>query len=438
VLGARLARRIVVPLLLLVGALFALLAVASLRIADSRVDAEIEEKADRIAATLATLPQVRPEILDAMARLMDSGLVVDRVASGPGWSAAEGRGLAQQLESVATVPELAEVGGRSYRVLARSVPRQGRCWILEDEERIAARRWDVLGPVAAAGALGLLVALGLGLLVARMIARPVRALADSVRGFADGRYEGGVGPRGPGEIGELQDAFAGMVGAIRAGEARLRESERFAALGRLAGGIAHELRNPLTAIRMAVETSATADVPAREEARRIALGEIDRLDRTLRELLDFVRPRRPTLREVHVRPLFDDVAALLKPQCDHLKVRLEVDAPADVVLRADEDRLKQALLNLVLNGAQAQPHGGVVHLCARPGRIEVRDEGPGIPAEVRETLLQPFVTTKAGGIGLGLAVVAQVAEEHGARLDFRTGPGGTTFSLTFPDPASAR
>jgi signal transduction histidine kinase len=107
--------------------------------------------------------------------------------------------------------------------------------------------------------------------------------------------------------------------------------------------------------------------------------------------------------------------------------------------RADEDRVKQALLNLVLNGAQAQPMGGVVRLRAREAEgaskavmLEVEDEGSGIPAEVRANLLQPFVTTKAGGIGLGLAVVAQVAEEHGATLDFRTGPQGTTFTLRFP------
>jgi signal transduction histidine kinase len=290
----------------------------------------------------------------------------------------------------------------------------------------------VLVPVAVAGALGLLVALVLGLVVARTIARPVRDLADSVKGFAGGSFAGDVGARGPGEIGELQDAFVRMVGALREGEKRLRESERLAALGRLAGGIAHELRNPLTAIRMAVETAAMGEDPeGRHEARRVALAEIERLDRTLRELLEFVRPRELKLADVDLRALFADVVALLGPQCDHLKVRLEMDAPEDLVVRADPDRLKQAVLNLVLNGAQAQPHGGVVRLRARAGVIEVEDSGPGIREEVRDSLLQPFVTTKAAGIGLGLAVVAQVAEEHGAELDFRTGERGTTFQLRF-------
>jgi two-component system sensor histidine kinase HydH len=223
-----------------------------------------------------------------------------------------------------------------------------------------------------------------------------------------------------------------MVREIRAAEERLRESERFAALGRLAGGIAHELRNPLTAIRMAVETAAKGNEESRAEARDIALSEIERLDRTLREMLDYVRPREPKLADVDAGELLADVAALLTPQCEHLRVKLETEAEPGLVLRVDADRMKQALLNLVLNAAQAQPQGGVVRVRARAGAVEVADEGPGIPAEVRETLLQPFVTTKAAGIGLGLAVVAQVAEEHGARLEYETSDNGTTFRLVWP------
>ncbi|MHC4973041.1 MAG: ATP-binding protein [Planctomycetota bacterium] len=414
------------PLVFLIGGLFALLAVAAVQIADARVNEELEEKADRVAGTLGELPvaaAARPEILAALGQLVGAELVVDGYATSP-WGEAE---LARLEEGAATL------GGRAYVVLERRFgPGGKRCFLLVEDERVSRRRRDVLAPVAVAGALGLLVALALGLFVARTIARPVRDLADSVKGFAAGRFDGDIGARGPGEIGELQDAFVRMVEAIREGEERLRESERLAALGRLAGGIAHELRNPLTAIRMAVETASVGEDPdARLEARQVALGEIERLDRTLRELLDFVRPRQPQLADVAVRTLLADVVTLLRPQCDHLKVRLEMEAPDDLVIRADADRLKQALLNLVLNGAQAQTRGGVVRLRARAGEIEVEDEGPGIPDEVKDSLLQPFVTTKAAGIGLGLAVVAQVAEEHGAELDFRTGQRGTTFRLRF-------
>ena len=415
-LGARLARRIVLPILGLIGVLFVLLAVAAVSIAEGRVAGELEARADRVAAALEGLrpsvqgpeglgrPAYPPEIIAALERLVAVRIVVEPGA-GP------------------TPP--------GTRALERRLREDGeRCLVLFDEEEIARRRRDVLAPVATAGALGLLVALVLGLAVARTIARPVRRLADSVKGFAQGRFDGAIGERGPGEIGELQEAFLRMVLAIHESEERLKESERFAVLGRLAGGIAHELRNPLTAIRMAVEMAAAGDEEARAEARRVALAEIERLDRTLRELLDYVRPRKLRLGPVALGALFEDVRTLLKPQCDHLRVKMEVERP-EATVRADYDRLKQALLNLVLNAAQAQPEGGVVRLRFRDGAIEVEDEGAGIPEDVRESLFQPFVTTRAAGIGIGLAVVKQVAAEHGAEVDFETGRGGTVFRLRF-------
>jgi signal transduction histidine kinase len=150
-------------------------------------------------------------------------------------------------------------------------------------------------------------------------------------------------------------------------------------------------------------------------------------------MLDYVRPREPVLEEVDVGALVADVATLLRPQCDHLRVALNVEVSKDAGrLRADRDRLKQALVNLVLNGAQAQPHGGAVRLRASRGLLAVEDDGPGIATEIRESLFQPFVTTREGGIGLGLAVVRQVADEHGAELGFETGPEGTVFTLRFP------
>lgn len=422
-LGARLARRIVAPLVLLILGLFLVLGFAAVRIADTGVERELGEEADRIADTLESFPpEHRLQIVEPMAQLMGAEIVVGDHASRD-WDAAALRGLAAGT---------ATLDGVSYRVLERPLRRGAeRCYVLFEAQRVQRRRRDALLPVAVAGTLGLLVALLLGLAVARAIARPVRHLADSVKGVAAGAFTVDVGPRGPGEIGELQDAFVAMVREIRAAEERLRENERFAALGRLAGGIAHELRNPLTAIRMAVETAAKGNEDSRAEARAIALSEIDRLDRTLREMLDYVRPREPKLADVEAGALLADVASLLGPQCEHLRVTLETEAEPGLVLRIDADRVKQALLNLVLNAAQAQPQGGVVRVRARAGALEVSDEGPGIPAEVRETLLQPFVTTKAAGIGLGLAVVAQVAEEHGARLEYETGGGGTTFRLVW-------
>ncbi len=412
-LGSQLARRIVLPLLLLITALFGMLAIAGVRQAQSRVDEELDQEADRVEATLESLAlpaSQRAPILQAMARLIGAELELGSVSTlAVDADRARYRVLTREVESSRASTALPGQHNRGPSETLR---------VLFARTRIDARRRDFLNPVLVAAALGLAVAALFGFAIARTIVRPVERLARGVRAYGEGAEEIDPGPRAPGELGELQTAFVEMAGTVR-------DSERFAALGRLSGGIAHELRNPLTAIRMAVETGG-------DEARDIALSEIDRLDRTLCELLDFVRPRALEKTSIPIPELLEDVAVLLRPQCEHLRVRLEVESEAGSVLVADRDKIRQALLNLVLNAAQAQPHGGVVRVRGRSGELVVEDEGPGIADDVRETLFEAFVTTRAAGIGLGLAVVKQIADEHGATIDVETNAAGTIFSLRFP------
>jgi signal transduction histidine kinase len=397
---SRLARRLLLPLLLGFAVLFGLLGVAGVRKADTRVDDELAREADRIARTVDSLaipPAQSGAVLREMARLLDVELTLGRFS---------------------TVE--ADFDAGRFRLIRRTVRRgteELRIYVPED--RIARRRADFWVPVLGAAALGLGALVLFGFVLARMIVRPVQALAARVEAFGRGDAVPERARRAPAELGDLEEAFDAMARSVR-------ENERFAAIGRLAGGIAHELRNPLTAVRMAVETGG-------DDAKRIALSEIERLDRTLRELLDFVRPRELKTERIELAPLFEDVVRLLEPQCSHLGVRLEVDVEAGSAVRADRDRLQQALLNLVLNGAQAQPSGGVVRLLGRPGVVEVADEGTGIPEEVRGSLFEPFVSTKAAGIGLGLAVVQRIVDEHRARLELETASTGTRFRITFSE-----
>ncbi|MEE8103957.1 MAG: ATP-binding protein [Planctomycetota bacterium] len=423
-IGSKLAGRIVLPLLALVGVLFAILAAVAVRVADSRVEEELNSSADRIARALDQIPA---GALPQLAELMGVEIAVrtnQTWVNSAGWSGGFGK-----LKT-----DRPEVNGVPYRAVKRDGRADAEYIIFTPQEQLTRRRRDALVPVLTTGALGLFVAAVLGILVARTIARPVRALSETAGRYARGEETGPLPAHGPGEIGDLEDSFRKMLAAISESEEKLRESERFAALGRLAGGIAHELRNPLTAIRMAVETGFAGGATPPEEARDMALSEIDRLDRTLTELLEFVRPRKPIPQTIDLARFLDECAALLRAQCEHLGVSLDVDASGTV--SADPDRLKQAILNLVLNGAQAQPRGGAVRLIGRDDEVSVADEGGGIDAEVRDELFQPFVSTKSAGIGLGLAVVKKVADEHGAELDFETGENGTTFRLKFP-PAGA-
>jgi len=423
VLGSRLARRIVLPLLLLITALFGMLAIAGVQQADARVDEELEREADRVKATIESLAlpaSQRAPILEAMARLTGAELELGPVSTlAADADRSDYRVLTRTVEASRGSLALPGLQERARQETFRETLR-----VLVPRERIDARRWDFLGPVLAAAALGLAVAALFGFAVARTIVRPIERLARGVRAYGEGGKEIDPGPRAPGELGELQTAFVEMAGSVR-------DNERFAALGRLSGGIAHELRNPLTAIRMAVETGG-------DEAREISLNEIDRLDRTLRELLDFVRPRALERETLALPALLDDVATLLRPQCEHLSVRLDVETHPGSTIVADRDKLRQALLNLVLNAAQAQPHGGVVRLHGRPGQVHVSDEGPGIADTVRETLFDPFVTTRSAGIGLGLAVVKQIVDEHGGTIEVDSSSAGTTFLLRFPEQDGTR
>jgi len=211
-LGARLARRILFPLLALLAVLFVLLGFAAVGIAQKRVDEELNDAADRVAATLAALPMApehRGEILPAVAGLMGCQIVLGDYATDSSWTPAD---LARIQGGRVTLQ------GRAYTTLVRDLPAPwGSCATLFSRERIARRRKDVLVPIALAGALGLLAAFAISLLAARRIALPVRALAQSAARFAQGRFAGDVGPRGPGEVGDLQDAFVAMARQLREG-----------------------------------------------------------------------------------------------------------------------------------------------------------------------------------------------------------------------------
>jgi signal transduction histidine kinase len=227
--------------------------------------------------------------------------------------------------------------------------------------------------------------------------------------------------------------------------------EKLASLGVLAAGVAHEIRNPLTAIKARLFTqqkSMAPNSPAAEDARVIG-GEISRLERIVRGFLDFARPAEPRPVRLRSLALLKEVQALLGPQLERQQISVTLDTQEDPVIEGDHEQLKQVLINLVQNAADAVGGPGRVTLRARTGQqrirgnlngvvaLEVSDTGPGIPAEVRERLFDPFFTTKANGTGLGLSIAARIAEKHGGALEYQTEIGrGTTFGIVLPQVRS--
>ncbi len=213
------------------------------------------------------------------------------------------------------------------------------------------------------------------------------------------------------------------VRELRAVEEQLERSRRLAALGHMAAGLAHEIRNPLGTLRGFAQYFGTR-LAGDEEAEgyaRIMVDEIDRLDRLIGALLRLARPREPEPRDVPLAPLVERVLALARQEAARAGVRLGGEVPEGLSVRADPDLLTQMLLNLVQNAVAATPAGGRVSVLARGEggevAVAVDDTGRGLTPEEREHMFDPFYTTRPAGTGLGLALVHQIVEQHGGRIE---------------------
>jgi two-component system, NtrC family, sensor histidine kinase HydH len=226
---------------------------------------------------------------------------------------------------------------------------------------------------------------------------------------------------------------------LRQSHDQLRRAERLSALGEIAAGLAHELRNPLAGVKGALEILTSRAQPGTLEAEFAELGtkELLRLDGLLTDFLTYARPRAPELREAELRPIIEHVVALLRPDAARAQVSIVAEfAPASGVL-IDAEQMEQVLFNVLLNAVQASPRGSSVRLREdQDGHrvvIDIVDEGPGIPDELLPRIFDPFVTTKRRGTGLGLAVSSRIVAAHGGTIEAkRAEPRGTRMRIGLP------
>jgi PAS domain S-box-containing protein len=229
--------------------------------------------------------------------------------------------------------------------------------------------------------------------------------------------------------------------SVRRIEDEIEISRRLSAAGRLTRGVAHEVKNPINAIVLhlqLLQNKLLQDDPDTRRHMDIITNEIHRLDRVVQILVDFTRPRDLHLEEMDMRKILEEVAVLASPEAGRHGIRVVQELqPVAMMARVDPDLIKQAILNLVLNGAQAMAQGGTLTLTARRDEetvlIEVRDQGGGIPLEVQEKIFELYFTTKKGGSGIGLAQTHQIMQWHYGSVEFESIVGsGTTFRLRLP------
>ncbi|PYX29289.1 MAG: PAS domain-containing sensor histidine kinase [Acidobacteria bacterium] len=237
------------------------------------------------------------------------------------------------------------------------------------------------------------------------------------------------------------------VESVRRIEDEIEISRRLSASGRRTKEVAHEVKNPMNAIVLHLQLLQNKLNQTDPDTRRhmdVIGDEIHRLDRVVQTLVDFTRPRELHEQEVDMRKILDDVAILAAPDAEQHGVRVVREFPSQPLLvRVDVDLMKQAILNLVINGVQAMTKGGALTLAAQRKDdavvAEIRDQGAGIPAELQEKVFELYFTTKKEGTGIGLAQTSQILDWHYGSVDFESTVGvGTTFRLRVPAASQNR
>jgi PAS domain S-box-containing protein len=224
-------------------------------------------------------------------------------------------------------------------------------------------------------------------------------------------------------------------------EDEIELSRRISASGRVTRGVAHEVKNPINAIVLHLQLLRNKLQQVDPDTSRhvdIIDSEVHRLDRVVQILVDFTRPRDLHLEETDLRLVLDEVSLLATPDAEQHGVKLVEELPSEAVpVKIDVDFIKQAMLNVVLNGVQAMSNGGTLTVAAfREDDMvvtEIRDQGAGIPSEIQDKIFELYFTTKKTGSGIGLAQTYQIMQWHYGSVDFESGDGkGTTFRLRLP------
>jgi signal transduction histidine kinase len=311
----------------------------------------------------------------------------------------------------------------------------------------------------------------LGFAVARSLRHSIYQLSVGIQDAAGrlNRTLGSVTLEEESELPDLHRRVQGIIAEIERVVDQLQQRERevlraeqLAAVGQVAAGVAHELRNPLTSVKMLVQTGLEGNAPTGLAAEDLSVmeNEIRRMEQCIQVFLDFARPPSPARRETDLSSVLHRALALVEGRARRQKVDIDLKIPdGPLMVRIDPEQIHQVLVNLLLNALDALPQGGRVEVAIQLDskmksdsgvevngstngsaaaafqrvRVQIRDNGPGIEPRVRRRLFEPFVSSKETGLGLGLSICKRLIEDHGGVIHGDNRPeGGAEFAFTLP------
>ncbi|MFH1421716.1 MAG: ATP-binding protein, partial [Planctomycetota bacterium] len=298
--------------------------------------------------------------------------------------------------------------------------------------------WNAAEPIIILAAAAVALVVVISYLIAMSITRPLRKLVYKTSEVAAGKLDETVSVNTQGEIQQLADAFNKMIIGLREYQQKLIQKEKLATVGMLAATVAHEIKNPLSSIRMNCQILRLQSSDKELcEVIDIVLSEVERLDFSINSLLFFASSPKKELSNLNVVDILKQIAQLLHRQFEHRGIIVTEDYQQNMPLTLlDSKRIKTVIINLLLNASEAMPEGGVITLSASLSgaalTISVADTGGGLSPEAKANLFEPFVTTKHGGCGLGLAIVKKIIEEENGTISYQSVSGKTIFTVSLP------
>jgi signal transduction histidine kinase len=314
--------------------------------------------------------------------------------------------------------------------------------IMKETSDAAQARRSVAKPIIMIGVVMAVLMSLISHLVTRSITSPLQKLSRASKKLAAGDWNAMMDTGTSDEVGELAKTLNEMARELRRGEEKLLRSEKLSMTGYLAARVAHDIRNPLFSIKMRAQMICERMPLGGSDRASLEpiLKDIEQVEWVVQGLLDLASPVKLNLEEASINEILEDVLASIGDHLEHARIKVERELSANLpLIQVDPGRLKQVLLNLVLNAAEAMPEGGILgartDLEDDPGSvlIEIWDIGEGIDEIDRERLFDPFFTTKRDGVGLGLVNAKSLVESHGGSLELLPRDGrGTRAVVRLP------